>query len=383
MAEKRDYYEILGLQKGASEAEIKKAFRKKAKEHHPDLNPDNKKAEASFKEANEAYAILSDSEKKARYDQFGHAGTDDSGAGGGYGGGYGGFGGDMDIDLSDIFGSFFGGGGASRGSRRNGPQKGRDIEQTIVLTFEEAAKGVEKDLNISRYEHCDDCGGTGAKKGTSAQTCSACNGAGQVRQQTRTPLGVFQNVVTCSACGGEGSIIKDACNSCSGKGQVRKTRKINVKIPAGIDHGQTLTLRGEGDHGKKGGPSGDLYITVSVRQHALFTRTGYDVHCTIPITFVEAALGAEIEAPTLDGKVNLKVADGTQTGTTFRLRGKGIQRIRGNGRGDQFVKVVVEIPKNLTDKQRQLLKEFGATLGNHNSQQKTSFFDKMKETLGL
>lgn len=378
MAEKRDYYEVLGLQKGASDDEIKKAYRQMAKKYHPDLNPGDKEAEAKFKEANEAYSVLSDSEKKARYDQFGHAGTDDSGA---YGaGGFGGFGGfgDMDIDIGDIFGSFFGG-GTTRTARRNGPVRGADIEQNLQLTFEEAAKGVEVELNVSRYENCDDCDGTGAKKGTSVETCSVCNGTGQVRHQQRTPFGVFQNVTTCTACGGEGKVIKEKCSKCGGRGQVRKTRKIKVKIPAGIDNGQTLTIRNEGHHGKKGGPSGDVYVTVQIRPHKLFTRRGYDVHCTIPITFVEATLGTEIDVPTLYGKVKLKIPEGTQNATSFRLRGEGIQKIRGNGKGDQYVKVLVEIPKNLNAHQKKLLTEFGDSLGNNNYQQKKGFFETVRD----
>lgn len=378
MAEKRDYYEVLGLSKGASEDEIKKAYRKLAKKYHPDLNPDDKKAEANFKEVNEAYAVLSDSDKKAKYDQFGHAGVDENGGfGGGYG--FGGFGG-MDVDLGDIFGSFFGG-GTSSGARKNGPQRGSDIEQRIELTFEQAAKGTSLDLNISRYEECSHCGGSGAKKGTSAETCSTCGGRGTVNTVKRTMLGMMQTTTTCSACGGKGKIIKEKCTSCSGTGQERKTKKINIKIPAGIDHGQTLTLRGEGNRGKNGGPSGDVYVTVFIKPDKIFTRQGYDVYCTMPITFIEATLGAEVDVATLHGKVKLKIPEGTQNGASFRLRNEGIERLRGNGRGDQIVKVIVEVPKKLNATQQKKLKEFGDSLGLDNFQQKKGFLEKLKEKI--
>lgn len=384
MAEKKDYYEVLGVSKDASVDDIKKAYRKKAKQYHPDLNPGDKASEKSFKEANEAYEVLSDSDKKSRYDRFGHAGTDESGAygGGGAYSGFGGFGGgDMEIDINDIFGSFFG--GSTRTQRHGGPQRGADIEQSVVLSFEEAAKGLETDINISRFENCSECSGSGAKKGTTTETCQTCHGTGQIRHQQRTPLGVFQNVATCTTCGGEGKIVKEPCEKCSGKGQTRITRKINVKIPAGIDHGQTLTLRGEGNHGKKGGPAGDLYITVSVRQHSIFTRNGYDVHCIVPITFIEATLGAEIDVPTLSGKMKLKIPEGTQNGTSFRMRGEGIQKLRSSAKGDQYVKIAIEVPKQLNSNQRKLLREFGNSLNQNNFEQQKTFFKKMKETLGL
>ena len=380
MADKRDYYEVLGLSRGASDDDIKKAYRKLAKKYHPDLNPDDKKAEASFKEVNEAYAVLSDKDKKARYDQFGHAGVDESG---GFGGG--GFGG-MDVDLGDIFGSFFGGGssffgGGGGGARRNGPQRGADIEQRIELTFEQAAKGTKLDLNISRYENCAECGGSGAKKGTSPETCSVCGGRGSVNTVKRTMLGMMQTTAPCTACGGKGQIIKEKCSSCNGSGQERKTKKINIKVPAGIDHGQTITLRGEGHRGKNGGPSGDVYVTVFIKPDKIFTRNGFDVYCKMPITFIEATLGAEIDVATLHGKVNLKIPEGTQNGTKFRLRGEGIERLRGNGRGDQIVEIVVEVPKKLNSTQKKKLKEFGDSLGLENFQEKKSFLDKLKEKI--
>lgn len=381
MAEKRDYYEVLGVSKSATDDEIKKAYRKLAKKYHPDLNPGDKKAEASFKEVNEAYAVLSDSEKKANYDRFGHAAVDGNGGFGNGFGGFGGFGG-MDVDLGDIFGSFFGG-GASGGSasRRNGPQRGTDIEQRIELTFEEAAKGTSIDLNISRYENCASCGGSGAKKGTSPETCPTCGGRGSVNTVKRTMLGMMQTTAPCSACGGRGKIIKEKCTSCGGSGQTRKTKKINVKIPAGIDHGQTLTLRGEGNRGKNGGPAGDVYVTVYIKPDKIFTRNGYDVYCTMPITFIEATLGAEVDVATLHGKVKLKIPEGTQDGTAFRLRNEGIDRLRGGGRGDQIVKVTVEVPKKLNATQKKKLEEFGESLGLENFQQKKGFLDKLREKL--
>ena len=348
-----------------------------AKKYHPDLNPDDKKAEASFKEVNEAYAVLSDSEKKAKYDQFGHAGVDEQGGFGG--GGFGGFGG-MDVDLGDIFGSFFGG-GSSSSARRNGPQRGADIEQTIQLTFEEAAKGTSVELNITRYENCDECKGSGAKKGTSPETCPTCHGRGTVNVVKRTMLGMMQSSTTCSTCGGRGQIIREKCSKCGGSGQERKTKKINVKIPAGIDHGQTMTLRGEGNRGKNGGPSGDVYLTILIKPDKVFTRNGYDVHCTMPITFIEATLGAEIEVATLHGKVKLKIPEGTQNGTSFRLRGAGMEKLRGSGRGDQYVTIMVEVPKKLNSKQKKKLEEFGNSLGLDNFQQKKGFLEKIKEKM--
>lgn len=379
LAEKRDYYEVLGLSKGASDDEIKKAYRKLAKKYHPDLNPDDKQAEANFKEVNEAYAVLSDSDKKSKYDQFGHAGVDEQGGFGG--GGFGGFGGFGDIDLGDIFGSFFGGGSSSSSARRNGPQRGADIEQTIQLTFEEAAKGTSVELNINRYENCEECGGSGAKKGTSPETCSNCQGRGTVNVVKRTMLGMMQSTTTCPTCGGRGKIIKEKCSKCGGSGQERKAKKISVKIPAGIDHGQTMTLRGEGHRGKNGGPSGDVYLTILIKPDKLFARKGYDVYYTMPITFIEATLGAEIEVPTLHGKVKLKIPEGTQNGTSFRLRGEGMEKLRGSGRGDQYVEIIVEVPKKLNSKQKKKLEDFGESLGLENFQQKKGFLDKIKEKL--
>lgn len=374
MAEKRDYYEVLGVSKGASDDEIKKAFRKQSKKYHPDLNPGNKEAEDKFKEVNEAYQVLSDSEKKARYDQFGHAGVDPNfGAGGGYGGG--GFGG---FDFGDIFGDIFGGGFGGGTARRNGPKRGADIRQVIDITFEEAAFGCKKELHVQSQERCDTCDGTGAKKGTTVTTCPQCQGRGTVQTQQRTILGYMTTQTTCPQCHGEGKIIKEPCRDCRGTGTVRKTKTLEVQIPAGIDHGQTIQLSGKGEAGSKGGPNGDMLLTVRVRPHAIFRREGNDVFIDMPITFVQAALGATVKVPTLDGVVELSIPEGTQTGSKFRMKGRGIQFLRSKGRGDQYVTVNVEVPRNLTPKQKEILKDFDE---DKNYKQKKSFYDKMKDFL--
>ncbi len=380
MAEKRDYYEVLGVNKSASDADIKRAYRKLAKQYHPDVNPGDKTAEAKFKEANEAYEILSDAQKKARYDQFGHAGTDPNGFGG-FGGGFG----DFDFGgIGDIFETFFGGAGFGRSSRnRTGPQKGADLKYAMEISFDEAAFGCEKEIALNRMENCTTCGGSGAKKGSSSSTCKHCNGSGQVQVKQSTPFGQFVNVKTCDVCKGEGKIIVDPCPSCNGKGKTRKSIKLKINVPAGIDDGQTISLRGEGEPGSKGGPTGDLYISIRVKTHPLFQRQGNDVVCEMPITFVQAALGAELEVPTIDGKVKYSIPDGTQTGTVFRIKGKGIPYLRGNGRGDQFVKVNIEVPKRLNDKQKAVLKEFAEISGDDTHEQRKSFFDKMKNALGM
>lgn len=376
MADKRDYYEVLGVSKGASDDEIKKAYRAIAKKYHPDLNPGDKEAEAKFKEAGEAYAVLSDAEKRSRYDQFGHAGVDPSyggGAGaGGFGGFGGGFGGFEDFDLGDIFGSVFGGG---RSGRRAGPRRGNDIQKSVEIKFEEAASGVEKEISVNRYAPCKTCGGSGAKKGTSPATCSKCGGTGQVKTTQRTPFGVFSSSTVCSECHGTGQVIKDPCPACEGSGRTRETKKLKVSIPQGIDDGQTITLRGEGEAGEPGAPAGDLYLTVRVAPHKFFTRRGYDVYCDIPVSFTEAALGATLRVPTLDGDVEYNMPEGTQSETVFKFRGKGIPYLQAKGRGDQFVKVKVQTPKNLTSKQKELLREFSDLDRDH----KKSFAEKMKE----
>lgn len=374
MADKRDYYEVLGVQKGASDDEIKKAFRKQSKKYHPDLNPGNKEAEEKFKEVNEAYQVLSDKEKRSRYDQFGHAGVDPN-----YGAGGGGFNG-AGFDFGDIFGDIFGGGfgGFGGGGRRSGSGRGNDIRQVIDITFEEAAFGCSKKLNIQTMDKCDSCGGSGAKKGTTAETCPQCHGTGRVRTQQRTILGYMTTETICPQCHGEGKIIKEPCRDCRGTGKVRKSKTVEVQIPAGIDNGQTIQLSGRGEAGDKGGPNGDLLLTVRVRPHSIFRREGNDVYIDMPITFVQAALGATLQVPTLDGLVELSIPEGTQTGSRFRMRGKGIPMMRSKARGDQFVTVNVEVPRNLTQRQKEALRDFDE---DKNYKQKKTFYEKMKDFL--
>ena len=364
MAEKRDYYEVLGLQKDASDDEIKKAYRKLAKEYHPDLHPGDKTCEEKFKEIGEAYEVLSDPDKKAKYDQYGHAAFDPNagfGGGGFGGGGFGDFG-----DLGDILGNIFGGGfgfGGGSTQRRNAPLRGESVRVRISITFEEAAFGCKKEVAIPRIEDCEDCRGTGCKPGTSPDTCPECHGTGTVRTQQRTPFGVMASTTPCRRCDGTGRIVKDPCPKCGGKGKVRRTRNISVSIPAGIDDGQTISLRGQGHAGFNGGANGDLLMTVSVKAHPLFERDGTSVLLELPISFTQAALGAEVEVPTLDGRVKYSIPEGTQTGTTFRLRGKGIPFLNGSGRGDQYVTVTVQTPKNLSKEQKELLARFGELSG--------------------
>lgn len=375
---KRDYYEVLGVDRGASEDELKKAYRKAAKKYHPDLNPGDAEAEKNFKEVNEAYEVLSDSEKRSRYDQFGHAGVDPNfGAGGGYGGGYG-----TDFgDLGDIFSSFFGGGfgGGSRRSDPNAPRRGNDAAAGVNISFEEAAKGCKKTVKVTKIETCDECGGSGAEEGTKAKTCPVCHGSGQVTSAQRTPFGVFQTQSVCNNCHGSGKVIENPCKRCNGKGRIRHTVEETIEIPAGIDDGQVINIRGKGDSGVNGGRSGDLRVTVNVRPHPIFQRDGYDVYCEVPITFVEAALGADITVPTLDGKVKFTIHEGTQPGDEFKLKGKGIQRLNYSGKGDQYVKIVVEIPKNLSREQKEILKNFASESDDKNFKAKKSFMDKIKD----
>jgi molecular chaperone DnaJ len=364
---KRDYYEVLGVEKNADEQTIKKAYRKLAMKYHPDKNPGDQEAENKFKELNEAYEVLGDSNKKAKYDQFGHAGVNGNGQGGydGFSGGFGGF----DDIFGDIFDMF--GGGFSGGRKRSGPQKGADIKYEVSISFEEAAFGVDKEISFTRHEECNACHGSGAKSGTSKKTCSKCNGSGEVRYAQRTPLGQFVNVKPCDVCNGEGT------------GKTLKNKKMNIKIPQGVDTGTVLPLRGEGEPGSKGGPKGDLYIVIRVKPHGIFQRDGNDLICEIPITFVQATLGDELVIPTLDGKIKYKIPEGTQSGTVFRLKGKGIPMLRGYGRGDLYVKVVVEIPKQLNDKQKDLLKQFADIMGEDIHQQRKSFFGKVKDIFGI
>lgn len=369
---KRDYYEVLGVDKSSDEQSIKKAYRKLAKQYHPDINPGDKEAEKKFKEINEAYAVLSDSEKKARYDQYGHAGVDPNMGGGGYGdfGGFGGF------DFGDIFSSFFGGGQSSY-SRRNAPERGDDLRAHLTISFEEAVFGCKKEITYNRIEMCEDCSGSGAQKGTSAETCKTCGGSGQVRVTQRTALGMFQTTKTCDACGGKGKIIKSPCTNCRGTGYVRVKKNVEVSIPVGIDDGNTVIVRNMGNAGRNGGGYGDLYVTVSVRPHTVFERNGYDIHCDVPVTFVEAALGAEIDIPTLEGKIKYTIPEGTQTDTRFTLRGKGIQSPRSKNKGDLIFRVIVEVPKGLSNTQKDALKNFAELCGNSNYTKKESFMKKI------
>ena len=368
MAEnKRDYYEVLGVSKGASEEEIKKAYKKLARKYHPDMNPGDKEAEEKFKEINEANEVLSDPDKKARYDQFGFAGVDPNYGAGAGGGAYSAGGFDFG-DLGDIFGSFFGGGFGGARANPNAPQRGESLRTSVNISFEEAAFGCEKEVSIDRIEQCPDCRGSGCAKGTTAEVCPDCRGSGVVQQRRQTPLG----------CGGKGKIIHQPCPKCGGKGMIRHRKTIKVSIPAGIDNGQTISLRAQGNAGKNGGPAGDLLIVVSVRPHEIFRREGTSVLCEAPITFTQAVLGAELEIPTIDGKVKYTIPEGTQSGTTFRLKGKGIPGLNGRGRGDQYVTVYIETPRNLNREQKEALKKFSESLGEKNYEEHKSFFGKFK-----
>lgn len=376
MAEqKRDYYEVLGVGRGASEDEIKKAYKKMARKYHPDLNPGDKEAEEKFKEVNEAYEVLSDANKKARYDQYGHTGVDPNfGAGTGFDGGFD-FG-----DLGDIFGSFFGGGfGGGRRTNPNAPQRGESIRMSLTISFEEAAFGCEKAVTVERMEQCETCHGSGCAAGTTPEVCPDCHGTGTVQVRRQTPMGVFATSSPCPKCGGKGRIIHQPCTDCCGSGAVRKRKTIKATIPAGIDNGQTISIRGQGNAGKNGGAPGDLLITITVRPHELFRREGTSVLCEAPITFTQAVLGAELEIPTIDGKVKYTLPEGTQSGTTFRLKGKGIPSINGRGRGDQYVTVYIETPRNLNREQKEALKKFAETLGEGNYDEHRKFFKKFKK----
>ena len=362
MAEKRDFYEVLGVKKGASEDELKKAYRKLAKENHPDLHPGDKECEARFKEINEAYEVLSDPDKRAKYDQFGHAAFDPSqGFGGGGFGGFEGFGGFGDI-FSDIFGGGFGFGGGG-GRNPNAPRKGDNLRATVNIKFEEAAFGVKKEVFVSKIEQCPDCKGTGCAEGTTAEVCPDCKGTGTVMSTKRTPFGMVQSSEQCPKCKGRGKIIHSPCKTCRGMGSVRRQHKVTVSVPAGIDDGQTISLRGQGNAGLNGGPAGDLLITVLVQPHARFERDGASILLDQEVSFAQAALGAEVEVPTLDGKVKLNIPEGTQTGTTFRLKGKGVPFLRNGGRGDQFVTVKVAVPRGLSSAQKDALRQYAETMG--------------------
>ena len=379
MAEKRDYYEVLGLQKGASDDEIKKAFRKMAMKYHPDKNPGDKEAEEKFKEVNEAYSVLSDPDKKSKYDRFGHAGVDpNAGFGGGGFGGFGGF-----EDIFDMFGGAFGGGfggfGGGGQRRANQPRKGRDLQKAITITFEEAAFGAKKTIEISKYVACSTCNGEGTKPGTSKKTCPKCNGSGQVATMQRTPFGQFQSVTTCDQCGGSGQIIEEPCSDCRGEGKVRKNVTISVDIPAGVDNESVIPIRGQGEPGVNGGPAGDLYIVLNVKPHKMFKRSGADLYLEIPISFDQAALGAEIVVPTLDGKVSYKIPSGTQPGTTFRLRDKGIKHLKREAKGDLYVKVNLEVPTKLNGKQKKAIQAMAEAVTEECYQKKSGFAEKIRE----
>ena len=377
---KRDYYEVLGVDKSASPDELKKAYRKLAMKYHPDQNPGDKEAEEKFKEVNEAYEILSDAEKKSRYDQFGFAGVDPNyGAGGA---GFDGFGGFGDI-FSDLFGGGFGGFGGfgGGGNRANAPRQGENVSARVTITFEEAAKGCKKEISFSRIEDCKACHGTGAKEGTEPETCSTCHGTGTVRTTRQTAFGTFAQTSACPKCGGKGKIIKEPCQTCRGKGKVRVNKKVNVTVPAGIDNDQAFRVRGEGNMGANGGPSGDVIVSVYVKPHEIFEREGANVLCEVPITFAQAALGAEIEIPTLDGMLKHKIPEGTQTDTVIRFKGKGMPYVGYKNRGDQLVTLVVEVPTKLTKEQKELLRQFDEAADSANSKKK-SFAEKVKNLFG-
>ena len=374
---KRDYYEVLGVSKNATDDEIKKAYRSLAKKYHPDLNPGDAEAEKRFKEANEAYEVLSDSDKRDKYDRFGHAAFDPASGGGSGFGGFGGFGGDF--DFGDIFSSFFGGStGSSSRSRRNAPIEGDDVGTYVNLTFEEAAFGCKKDIEFSRIEACPDCDATGAERGTTTETCSACRGTGHVTVKRQTMLGFMQTQTPCSPCKGTGKIIKCPCKNCNGKGYIKLRKKFEINIPAGIDHLQRIVKRGQGSAGRNGGPNGDLIIEVRVAEDKIFTRDGNNIFCEVPISFAEAALGAEIDIPILGGgPEKYDIPEGTQTGTSFTLRGRGIPDINSGRKGDLIITVVVETPRNLSSEQKKLLKEFATSLGESNNKAKDSWFKKL------
>ncbi|MDD7700985.1 MAG: molecular chaperone DnaJ [Eubacteriales bacterium] len=375
MADKKDYYEVLGVEKNADEATIKKAYRSLAKKYHPDMNPGDKEAEMKFKEVNEAYDVLSDSDKRAKYDQYGHAAFDPAAGGGAGGAGFGGFG-----DFGDIFSSFFGGGfGGSSSARRNGPMRGDDIGARVSITFEEAAFGVKKEISYNRVGRCPDCGGSGAAKGSTAETCPKCHGSGQMRVVQRLGGMQFQSTTTCDNCRGKGKIIRNPCPNCRGTGFIRVTKKLEVSIPAGIDDGERIALRGQGNDGLNGGPAGDLILQVSVKPHAIFERDGYNIFCEVPLPVTDAILGAEIEIPTLEGNVKYKIPEGTQPGTRFTLRGKGIPYVNSSRRGDLIFQVNVEIPRGLSEKQKAEVRAFADDCGEGNYARKSGFFKRIFE----
>lgn len=382
MAESKDYYSILGVSKDATADDLKKAYRKLAKQYHPDAQhteQDKQNAEAKFKEINEAYSVLSDDNKRAQYDRFG-SNFEQAGFGGGYGGfnggayDFSGFGG-MDIDLEDILGSVFGG-GFSSSKKSQGPTRGADIKTTVSLKFEEAAFGVKKDINVTRNEKCDSCNGSGAKAGSKVITCDKCGGRGKIQVTQNTIMGAFSTVKTCDKCSGSGKVIETPCEKCTGKGIVRKSRKIEINVPAGIDDGQAISLRGEGDAGKKGGPNGDLYVIMKVAPHKYFKRNGYDISANVRVPFAKMALGGDIKIPTLEGEMEFNIPEGTTTGTKFRVKEQGIPILNGKGRGNLEFTVDVDVPKKLTDKQREILTEFAKSFGDEVNPKKRNIFGR-------
>ena len=376
MAEKRDYYEVLGIDKSADAETIKKAYRKKAKEYHPDLHPGDAEAEKHFKEVNEAYAVLSDDDKKSKYDMYGHAGVDPNNMGGA---GFGDFAGGFGFDIGDIFGDIFGG-GRSRGSRRNAPVRGDDLRADVRLTFEEAAFGTKKDITYKRVEKCPDCSGSGAAPGTSPETCPICKGNGTVRRTQRTMLGMMSTETQCENCRGTGKIIKSPCKNCKGKGYIKIQKSLSASIPAGIDNGQRIRLEGQGNDGRNGGGPGDLYVFVSVAPHKIFERNGYDIYCTVPVTITEAALGGDIRIPTLEGdELTERIEEGTQNGKRITVRGRGIVRPGTKSKGNLIADIEVEIPRHLNKKQKEALAEFAKTLTPNNNQNKTKFYNGLNK----
>lgn len=376
MPGKKDYYDILGVDKDASQKEIKKAYRKLAKKYHPDMNDGDEKSSEKFKEISEAYEILSDPDKRKRYDQYGHSGINeddfnfDDFARGGFGG------------FEDIFDMFFGGGMGGRSSRRRGPQRGRDLQYKLSISFEEAAFGAKKKITIPRTETCPECNGTGAENEEDVQTCPKCNGQGKIRVTQQTPFGQFAQTKTCDRCGGTGTIVENPCSNCQGTGKVNRRRQLTINIPAGVNDGSKLRMSGEGEAGEKGARSGDLYIIINVETHEIFDRKGDDIYCEVPINFVQATLGDEIKVPTLDGKVKFKIPEGTQPGTTFRLKNKGITHLNRSGKGDQYIKAKVVIPEKLDQEQKDLLMKFAEMSGDEINPEKEGFFDKVKNAFG-
>ncbi len=376
MPDKRDYYDVLGVSRNATDDELKKAYRKMAKQYHPDLNPDNKEAEHKFKEANEAYAVLSDAEKRRNYDQFGHAGVDGQGFGGAGGAGF-------NIDLEDLFGSFFGGGfggfGGS-GRRQTGPKRGANLKYRMNLDFMEAAFGVDRDIKINKEDLCDTCQGTGSRDGSEPEQCPNCHGSGQVSQRQQTMFGTVMTQRPCPNCNGEGKIVKDPCSDCNGRGRRQKQKTLHVGIPAGVNDGEMLTMRGEGEPGTRGGPYGDLYIEVHIRPHPVFRRDGYNTFCEVPITFAQAALGSEIEVPTIDGPQTFNLKEGTQPGDRYTIRGKGIPHVNRQGvRGDHIFQVILEVPHHLDDSQKDLLRAFDESCTDKNYKKRGTFFSKIRD----